>query len=58
MHTCVKLGFYLKTPLGGPMSSQTIPNDQKIMSGNGWRILIHKYGILGMGDHMGEWESL
>ena len=26
MHTCVRLGFDLKSPLGGPMSSQTVTN--------------------------------
>ena len=43
MHTCVRIGFEPKTPLGGPISSQTIPNCHEWLCEHGWSILSHKW---------------
>ena len=39
MHMCARLGFDLKTPLGGPMSSKTIPNGHEFLCRHGWSML-------------------
>ena len=56
MHTCARLGFDLKTPLGGPMKSQTIKNGHEFLCGHEWSMMRHKRGRIGMDEHMGEWE--
>ena len=44
MHTCGRLRLDLETPLGGPMSSQTIQNNHECLCGRGWSMIGHKRG--------------
>ena len=58
MHTCGRLRLDLKTPLGGPMSSQTTSNAQECLWERGWSMLGQNEGRVGMVECMGELEWL
>ena len=58
MHTSVSSRFDPQTPLGGPISFLIIPTvtNACVNMGNAlWNI---NESMIGMGEHMGEWECL